>query len=234
MSEINHVLIIDNDIEMAEFLKILLKRRGYTVTVFTEDDQIMLFLKSTLVSLVIIDLLMPNLNVSRLCQQIKEKFYLPILILTYSNRDEDKIIALETHADDYITKPFNFNILLARINALLRRRRLRVMEVYHFSDWRFDVKEHQLISPKEESMILNAQLEKLLLLFLSRPGYLYTREHLLEKLRGMSTSFELRRIDNLINQLRHIFYAHDPKHKIIETVRTQGYRLNSFVDVKRH
>lgn len=231
MSTMPHILIVDDDLEMANILVMSFKRHAYQATALAEADKVMAFLDDTPVALVVIDFLMPVINGLSLSQMIKNRFELPIIMLTAVDGDEDKIIALETHVDDYLTKPFNFRILLARANALIRRQRLAGYAMYHFSGWQFDATKSILITPRDEKITLVIQLKKLLEIFIARPGYVYTRQSLLEALRGISTSFEERRVDNLISQLRHLFNTHDPERLIIETVRSQGYRLNGDVSM---
>lgn len=118
----DHVFIVDDHVEIIELLQDILENEGFQVSAAQNGEQALSMLKQGLTpNLILLDIMMPNMSGYELCSQIRREWDLPILFLTAKGKPVDKVVGLEIGADDYITKPFDTEELLARIRAHLRR-----------------------------------------------------------------------------------------------------------------
>src|SRR5256886_11332563 len=115
------VLVVEDEASIASFVSLYLKNAGYGVTTATTGNEALRSLEREQPSLVVLDLMLPDIDGIEICRRIRQKSDLPILMLTARDEDVDKIIGLEVGADDYLTKPFNPRELVARVKAILRR-----------------------------------------------------------------------------------------------------------------
>ena len=118
------ILIVDDEKEIVDLLEVYLSNDGYSVYKCYNGLEAMKCIKQSQIDLAILDIMLPDIDGFRLCQKIREKFYFPIIMLTAKIEDSDKIMGLTIGADDYITKPFNTNLLISRCNNLVNSRRL--------------------------------------------------------------------------------------------------------------
>jgi len=233
MSELPHILIVDDRQEVAENISIFLENNSYKATVLINANRTMNFLKDNDVSLILMDKIMPTINGLSLSQEIKAQYKIPIIMLTGVDDDNDRIIALETAVDDYITKPFYLRTLLAHIKALLRRKHNNnsIARYYHFLGWKINTVTHVLTAPNHTEIPLNLMQYELLMLLVTKPNVAHSREYLLSSLKGSCRSIDERRIDSLVSQLRQIFRKHAPDNNFIQTIRIRGYLFNCSVRV---
>lgn len=119
MSE--HILIVDDEKEIADLIELYLKNDGYTVHKFYNGRDALKCIEETSLDLAILDIMLPDADGFQICQKIREKFYYPVIMLTAKVEDGDKIMGLTIGADDYITKPFNPLEVVARVKTQLRR-----------------------------------------------------------------------------------------------------------------
>lgn len=117
----DRILIVDDEIEIAQLLEICLKNEGYDVTIETDGQKALENIRQNEYDLALLDIMLPHVTGLELCQKIRERYYYPVIMLTAKNMDSDKIIGLTMGADDYITKPFNPLEVLARVKTQLRR-----------------------------------------------------------------------------------------------------------------
>ncbi len=117
----DRILIVDDEIEIAQLLEICLKNEGYDVTIETDGQKALENIRYNEYDLALLDIMLPHVTGLELCQKIRERYYYPVIMLTAKNMDSDKIIGLTMGADDYITKPFNPLEVLARVKTQLRR-----------------------------------------------------------------------------------------------------------------
>lgn len=117
----DRILIVDDEIEIAQLLEICLKNEGYNVTIETDGQKALENIRQNEYDLALLDIMLPHVTGLELCQKIRERYYYPVIMLTAKNMDSDKIIGLTMGADDYITKPFNPLEVLARVKTQLRR-----------------------------------------------------------------------------------------------------------------
>src|SRR2546421_4224005 len=120
-SSTQSVLVVEDEASIASFVSLYLKNAGYEVRTATNGADALTSVQSQQPSLIVLDLMLPDIDGIEICRRIRQKSEVPILMLTARDEDVDKIIGLEVGADDYLTKPFNPRELVARVKAILRR-----------------------------------------------------------------------------------------------------------------
>lgn len=220
-------LIIEDEKKMASFLERGLKEEGYTVDVAYDGEQGWEYAMTNEYDLLIVDWMLPRMSGIELCQKFRtEGKIAPILILTAKDSVEDKITGLDHGADDYLTKPFSFEELLARIRALLRRpHHLQDKTILENLDLRLDlIKREAFVGEAEISL---SQKEFSLLEFLIRhAGEVVSRTAIAENVWDLHFDPMSNTIDVYINFLRKKLSEKQAQCKI-ETVRGTGYRLST-------
>lgn len=121
MTNMNPILVVDDEKEIADLVKYYLTNEGYDVRVFYEGNSALKFIQSNQIELAILDVMLPGVDGFSICQKIRETYHYPVIMLTAKVEDIDKITGLTLGADDYITKPFNPLEMVARVKAQLRR-----------------------------------------------------------------------------------------------------------------
>jgi two-component system, OmpR family, response regulator len=238
MNAAPHLLIVDDDKELCALLSKLMGRHGYRVSIAHDGNEMTQVLKTSRVSLVILDLMLPGEDGLVLCRRLRATSTLPIIMLTAMADEVDRIIGLEMGADDYIAKVANPRELLARVRAVLRRSgpaeaggaadQRRILE---FAGWRLDVTRRQLYSAKNALVPLRAGEFELLLAFVERPRRVLSRDQLLDLSRGRSANAFDRSIDVQVSRLRRKIEPDPKEPTLIKTVRSGGYILAANVVV---
>lgn len=116
-----HILVVDDEKEIADLMEVYLKNDGYAVHKFYNGTDALNCIENTNLDLAVLDVMLPDMDGFHICQKIREKFYYPVIMLTAKVEDSDKIMGLTLGADDYITKPFNPLEVVARVKTQLRR-----------------------------------------------------------------------------------------------------------------
>lgn len=189
-------------------------------------------LQSNAIDLILLDIMMPGEDGLSLCRFVQSSLKIPVILLTALSEDADRVVGLEMGADDYVTKPFNPRVLLAKIKAVLRRSQSFPVqiekidsEVLCFNDWKLDINQRELIDKHGVAVALSAAEFRLLKAFLLRPQAVLSRDQLLDLTHGREAKAFDRSIDNLISRLRRKV-EEDPAHpKLIKTVWGGGYTL---------
>jgi len=185
-------------------------------------------IKKKLPDLILLDWMLPDFSGVEICKNLKKdiKFKdLPIIMLTAKGEEEDKVKGLNSGADDYITKPFSFPELLARIKALLRRSKPSVIsDTVLFDDLKID-RMTRRVYRKDTEVHLGPKEYELLNFFIKNPKRVYSREQLLENVWSENINVETRTIDVHIRRLRQNINLKGSK-ELIRTVRSAGYSLN--------
>ena len=230
------VLVVEDEVNLAQGLLFNLQAEGHEVSVEGDGDAALDALLSRPFDAVVLDVMLPGKNGFEVAAALREQGnYVPVLMLTARGRAEDIVSGFAAGADDYLTKPFDLNVLLARLNALLRRmswpRQLAQIEPsadnldeFTFSGRRIDFDALELHAP--DRMIRLTLMEADLLRYLVRNRErIVSRKELLEQVWHVREDTDTRAIDNFIVRLRR--YIEDdpamPKH--LETVRGIGYRF---------
>ncbi len=218
------LLIVEDHRRMADALKQGLVEEGYAVDVASDGEEGLALALQEPYDAIVLDLGLPRLDGVALCKALRRSGNcVPILMLTARDALDDRIDGLNVGADDYLTKPFAFGELLARIRALLRRANQRVTSELQVRDLVLDPVRHQVRRGQEE-IRLPAKEFALLEYLLQQPGRVATRAMIEEHVWGSEFAGESNVIDVHIRSLRKRL-GDDPARPMIETVRGVGYRV---------
>ena len=229
----SHVLIVDDDPDIIQPLKRFLSDHGLRVSTAENGRNMRQVIENSAIDIILLDVMMPGEDGLMLCRYVQEKYKIPVILLTALSDDDDKVVWLEMGADDYITKPFNARVLLARLKAVLRRcdsdgsELIEEEEVIaiEFGNWTLDVYQREILDKDSVSVALSSAEYRLLQVFLQRPQRILSREQLLDLTHGREAKAFDRSIDNLISRLRRKVEIDTANPKVIKTVRGGGYTL---------
>jgi len=217
------ILIIEDEKKIADFIKRGLKEEGYAVDVAYDGEEGHFLATTNEYDLIILDLMLPKLDGISLCRKLRdEKVTMPIIMLTAKDTVRDKIIGLDSGADDYLTKPFAFEEFLARVRALLRKGKPQQSKL-KVADLELDLLSHKVI--RAGKVIELTTKEYTLLEYLMRNcGTIVTRAMLSEHVWDVNFDTFTNVIDVYINYLRNKI-DQGFKKKLIQTIRGRGYIL---------
>lgn len=219
------VLIVEDDATMMRGLKDNFEFEGYKVVTATDGDAGLQTALRTLPDLIILDLMLPKVNGYEVCRFLREeKLEMPILILTAKGQESDIVLGLKLGADDFLKKPFSIKELLARAEALLRRRKRTQTEVYEFGDCHLDCDARTFTRDGKEVALSPKEFE-LLRFFTSRPGQALSRDLIMTSVWGYDAMVTPRSIDRFVNALRNKIEPDPTEPKHIRTVREFGYKF---------
>jgi len=223
-----NILIVEDDPRVADFLERGLRAEGYHVQLARTGPEGLALARDPDRLLLLLDLMLPGLSGLELCQTIRaEGLQVPVLMLTAMSSLEDKVRGLRLGADDYLTKPFAFEELLARIEALLRRGREQRVKAtsLQVADLVLDLDRMQ-VTRAGQSISLTAKELAFLELLMSAPGRVYSRERILSNVWGINEDPLTNVVDVYVRRLRAKI---DEGHALalLKTVRGIGYRLDA-------
>ena len=223
------VLVVDDERNIVDLLRLYLEKEGLAVVAAADGEDALVAFARHAPDLVVLDLMLPRLDGYEVCREIRRRGATPILILTARSDDVDAIVGLELGADDYVTKPFNPRVLVARVRAILRRaeateRGERPIEV---GNLRIDLRRRDA-TLAGTTLELRAREFDLLAALARDPGVVLTRDALLESVWDTDFAGETRTVDVHVAELRKKLGDDGPR---IETVRGVGYRIVAAVRV---
>ncbi|SEG20454.1 response regulator [Billgrantia desiderata] len=230
------LIVVDDDPEIRELLVDYLGRHGYRALAAEDAEALHCLLTSETPDLLIVDIMLPGDDGFTICRDIRRDSDVPIIMLTASADETDRILGLELGADDYLGKPFNPRELLARIKAVLRRARggspadPSRARLVAFGAWRLDRMTRELIDERDERTPLSGADFQLLQVFLERPEQVLSREALYELTRGRPAPPLDRSIDVHVCRLRQRLGEDAHYHQMIRTVRGAGYVFTARVE----
>jgi two-component system, OmpR family, response regulator ResD len=233
------VLIVDDEEPMRELLRLYLMSEGYLIDDCINGIEAISKVKRNSYDLMILDVMMPEMNGYEVCKEVRTFSSLPIIMLTARNQVVDKVQGLRIGADDYITKPFEQEELIARIEAIFRREKLLIekkkktdKEVLSFEGLKLIKNDHQVFYLDKE-VILTPKEFAILQLFLSNKGRVYTRDDILELIWGNSYMGDYRSVDTHIKNLRDkLTDSGISGQKVIKTVWGVGYKCNEEIHLE--
>jgi two-component system response regulator MprA len=217
------ILVIEDDEAILKFLRRGLAYEGYQVDTALDGQSGLALSLDNQYDLVVLDLMLPGIDGLEVCRRLRAGGPVPILILTAKDAVTDRIQGLDIGADDYMTKPFNLDELLARIRALLRRAQPSRPQVLRFADLSLDTGTRQA-SRGDRIISLTAKEYELLELFLRHPRQVLTRDMIFDRVWGYDFGGESNIIEVYIRYLRQKLEA-DDEDRLIHTVRGMGYVL---------
>jgi DNA-binding response OmpR family regulator len=223
-SSAQSVLVVEDEASIASFVSLYLKNAGYEVRTVSNGTDALASAARDEPSLIVLDLMLPDIDGIEICRRIRQKSDTPILMLTARDEDVDKIIGLEVGADDYMTKPFNPRELVARVKSILRRstpeRRERQSETIQHGDLLVDAGRREVKVGEEEVQLAPKEFD-LLWELLDHRGLVLTRDQLLERVWGYTFAGDTRTVDVHVRQLRRKLGDASP----IVTVWGVGYKV---------
>jgi DNA-binding response OmpR family regulator len=219
------ILIVEDESSIASFVALYLKNAGYSVRTVGKGAEALDQVSADPPTLVILDLMLPDIDGIEVCRRIRKSSDVPILMLTARDEDVDKIIGLEVGADDYMTKPFNPRELVARVKSILRRstpeRRQAESAVIRHGDLTVDAGRREVRVVEEEIQLAPKEFD-LLWELLDHRGLVLTRDQLLERVWGYTFAGDTRTVDVHVRQLRRKLGDASP----IVTVWGVGYKVS--------
>jgi len=223
-----NILVVDDEPQITRVLKTTLSSRGYGVRTASDGDDALQVMKSWMPDLVITDLRMPNVDGLELCRHIRGRSGIPIIVLSVKGEDRIKVEALDAGADDYVTKPFSVDELLARVRAALRRvtqpREPETEAVVEIGDFRIDVQAHSVQVRNREVRLTPKEFE--LLLYLARhPNRVVTHRALLSSIWGEGSIEQPEYLRVFVGHLRKKIEAEEGSPRYILTEPWIGYRF---------
>ena len=224
------ILVIDDEAQIQRFLKIALEGSGYEVLLADSGQQGLQTASLQNPDLILLDLGLPDLGGLEVLSRLREWSRMPVIILSVQEQERDKVAALDRGADDYLTKPFGVQELMARIRVALRHSGERssqseVSSVFEFGAIKVDRASHQ-IWKGGESVKLTKTEYKLLNLLIQHAGKLLTHRHILHEIWGAEYTTETHYLQVYISQLRHKLEDDPSQPRLFLTEPGIGYRLD--------
>ena len=222
------VLVVEDESALQQLLAYNLERAGFAVEQAFDADEALTLIAERSPDLIILDWMLPYMSGLELCRQLRRKAStanLPVIMLTARTEEPDRLRGLDTGADDYITKPFSIDELVARMRAVLRRvRPVFAEEVLSFADLMMDLAGHRVLRSGREVHLSPTEF-RLLRQLLESPGRVFSRGQLLDLVWSRDQDVELRTVDATIRRLRRALNA-GGEADLLRTVRAAGYALD--------
>jgi two-component system KDP operon response regulator KdpE len=223
-----NILVVDDESQITRVLRTSLSGHGYIVRTAGDGDEALEVMRQWTPDLVITDLSMPNMGGLELCRRIRTKSLVPIIVLSVRGEEKPKVEALDSGADDYVTKPFNMNELVARVRASLRRASRPVPEENASSieagDFRIDLLT-RLVTVRDREVRLTPKEFDLLSYLARNPGRVITHHTLLAAVWGGMSTQQPEYLHVFINHLRKKLEPEDGSVRYIVTEKWVGYRF---------
>ncbi|MCA0043203.1 response regulator transcription factor [Celeribacter litoreus] len=233
---IPRLLVVDDDREVREMMVQFLQQHGFIALPCDSEAAIREHLAAGRVDLILLDVMLGDENGVEICSHLRSEQDVPIIFVSALSADHQRMAGYEVGADDYIAKPFNLDLLLARVRAVLHRARRssslvyrRSVSTYRFDGWTYDAKRDDLASPKGFQVALSRKETALLKVFLANPRIPLTREEIAAALDvtggGQTDEGSGRAIDVLVGRLRGKIENNPKSPDLLKTERGVGYVL---------
>lgn len=218
------ILLIEDDRNLTEFLRNSLEAESFDVESTSDGDKGIHMAKNNRYNVIIVDNILPKKTGMEICQELRQSgITTPIIMLSVLNDVTKKVRALNAGADDYITKPFSFQELFARIKAILRRPKNIHGEILQIDDLKLDINKHQVIRGKNEIYLTRKEL-LLLKYLMEHPGNVLSRAMIMEHVWETSANNQSNTIETHILNLRRKIDI-EGKNKLIHTIPGRGYKI---------
>ena len=216
------VLMVDDEARMRKLVKDFLSMKGYRVLEAADGEEALdVFFQDKDIGLVILDVMMPKMDGWEVCKTIRRYSQVPIIMLTARSEERDELLGFELGVDEYITKPFSPKILVARIEAILRRKTSATGEVLEAAGIRVDKDAHEVTVDGQPVDLSNKEFE-LMTYFLENQGIALSREKILNNVWNYDYFGDARTIDTHVKKLRSKL---GPKGDMIKTIWGMGYKF---------
>lgn len=222
----SRLLVVDDDRSIREIMQVALSEEGYLVDTAVDASEAEQAIRQNAPDLLLLDVMLPGKDGFELTREIRRTSNLPIILLTAKTDTIDVVVGLESGADDYLTKPFEMRVLLARIRSLLRRAQAEDEEPSVLRVGSLEIRPEEGIARRDDEPLSLTRTEfRLLTTLATKPGRVYSREQLLSEVWGYDYFGDARLVDVHIRRLR--TKVEDDPHNptIIQTVRGMGYKV---------
>jgi two-component system torCAD operon response regulator TorR len=224
----DHILVVEDEPITREQLVSYFEEEGFRVTSTGSGDEVLPLVSENDIILVLLDIKLPGKDGLTLTREIRAESDIGVILVTSKQEQIDRILGLESGADDYVTKPFDPRELLSRARNLIRRVHIQQKQrkknhIRTFEGWQLDLNKRELTSPDGEQTTLSAGEYQLLLAFMERAGEVMNRDQLMNRIRNREWFPDDRYIDVLVGQLRKKLGERAANAKIIATIHGTGY-----------
>jgi DNA-binding response OmpR family regulator len=219
------ILIADDDNDLLALIAFSLSQAGYMVVKANDGAAAIALFASESPDLVLLDINMPKANGFQVCERIREKSRVPVMMLTARGEEEDLVKAIELGADDYLTKPFSPRTLLARLKALLRRAGVESSGPLASGRVKLDAVEHVVQIGNKEPVRLTKLELRLLQLLLANAGHTVGSDKLLMHVWGHKGAGDRQLLKQLVHRIRHKIEVDPSNPQLLQTAATAGYKL---------
>jgi DNA-binding response OmpR family regulator len=225
------VLIIEDDRDIQKLLSVCFEQEALPYSIISLGHEAIKYVQKNPPSLILLDIMLPDSDGMEVCQQLRMLTSAPIIFMSCKNKDADKILGLSVGGDDYIEKPFNVGVLMARVRAHLRRNRIlqkhkerQDEHCLQFDNFRIDMYSREVFRDNEK-IHLTAKEFDLLAFLVQNPNRVFPPEQLLDKIWGIDTLSEKRTVVVHISSLRKNIEENALQPRYIITVRGVGYKF---------
>jgi two-component system KDP operon response regulator KdpE len=221
-----HILVVDDEPQITRVLRTSLSAQGYDIRIANSGEMALEIMKDWTPNLIITDLSMPAIDGVELCRKVRAMSQVPIVVLSVRDKEQQKVEALDAGADDYVTKPFGMNELLARVRANLRRvpAESEPHAVVEVGDFVIDTNAHKVIVRRREVRLTPKEFE-LLVYLARRPGKVVSHRALLGAIWGGQSTEQVEYIRVFVGQLRKKLEPDASSPRYIVTEPWVGYRF---------
>tara|TARA_B100000700_G_scaffold317232_1_gene408272 strand:+ start:1355 stop:2050 length:696 start_codon:yes stop_codon:yes gene_type:complete len=221
-----HILVIEDEVKIAELIEKYLYLEGYKTSLIHDGNCALDAVNELSPDLIILDIMLPGTNGIELCSKIRQYSDVPIIMLTARVEEIDHLIGFDVGADDYVTKPFKPKELMARVKAILKRRRMPSSKPSTFTAGNIivDPSEYKVLV-KNEELKLTINEFSLLKILIASPNKVFSRQDLLTMTQGKYFESYERSIDSHIKNLRKKLTQADPDSHYIESIYGVGYKF---------
>ena len=216
------ILIVDDEEHIRELIRFYLDKEGFSVVQAASGQEALQLLENEYIDLAIVDIMMPVMDGFQLVEEMKEMKDIPVIMLTAKSQSADKLRGFSLGIDDYVTKPFDPDELLARVKTILKRYSINSQNIVTLHDVVFDGDKYE-IRYKDQTIHLPLKQFELAFELAKNPNQIFTREQLIEKIWGMDYDGFDRTVDVHIKRIRENL-GHLPGFKVV-TVRGLGYKI---------
>jgi DNA-binding response OmpR family regulator len=219
------ILVIEDDPYICELIMLYADKNGYIVSVANDGIKGLEMFYDHSPSLVILDIMMPEMDGWEVCKEIRRFDKTPIIMLTGKGESYDKLKGFDLGTDDYLVKPFDPNELMARVKAILRRAHpmLDANEIIDLPLLKINLKEYKVMCQNQEMVLPPKEMEMLYFLAL-HPNQVFTRQQLLEQIWGLDFEGDPRTVDVHIKRVREKLGGSNP-YWVVKTIRGVGYKF---------
>jgi DNA-binding response OmpR family regulator len=229
VSESGKIVVIDDEESVRDVVKAYLEKDGFTVYVAANGREGLALAERRSPDLIVLDLMLPDISGEEICQEVRSRSDVPIVMLTAKASEDERIGGLIAGADDYLVKPFSPRELVARVHAVLRRTKgveTPLVEILRFDEGRLEIDTVKRAVLRDGTAVDLTPNEYKLLLALARyPGRAYSRFELVNRVQGYDYEGYERTIDVHVKNLRKKIEPDPARPRYIETVTGVGYRL---------